>query len=491
MVSRLSRSEFTQSLQNKKIEVGPAQNDPALAGVNVARADLNGDGKVAGATETAALFKEIDRFDNNGDASSVNLTDAQGNATRAANVANALKARAVFDVADPRALGDAALRNALTGATLPVSRGAKGDGALAIQYALARLGHLKGKIDGDFGPGTEGAVKAFQQSASLPQTGKVDEPTLRALDAAVSTLDLRTPAEKSGNAKQFLSQAALALPKLGTITGAANFSNPVVQEQYGKFVAAYWETLKENRVEADCKTVALFFLDQFRAKAKAEQNISIPRPAGLPESPWIAATASNPQGFFSRFESLTQIRPGYDSAQKLARLDPSFSMLAGVNLRHADVDANMAARAVKVTAPWSAARDNHGDQTVPEIPVNSLKPGDLIIIDHTGDGRFDHMANVVKVDKDQNGQVKSLVIATGSYDDMKDADANTHPRGMFEVNQYAEEVTIDFDAAGKVARSKVTWSSEPSWLQDGRYSARTLLMEMKPNGVIASGNWKP
>ena len=126
---------------------------------------------------------------------------------------------------------------------------------------------------------------------------------------------------------------------------------------------------------------------------------------------------------------------------------------------------------------------------MPELPVNQLKAGDLIVIDHTGDGRFDHMANVVKVDRDAAGKVQRLVIASGSYDDMKDANGATTPNGLGEVNNYAEEVTIDLDAAEKVSRSKVTWSSEPSWLQDGRYSARTLLMELRPGGAIAAGRW--
>lgn len=489
MVSRLTRAELVQSLQNKKIDVGPAQADPALAGVQLARADLNGDGKISTPAEAAALFRELDRFDRNGDPGSVDLTDAAGAPTRAGAIAAALQARAVFETGDGRGLADPALKNALTGVALPVARGAKGDPALAVQYALARLGLLKGVIDGDFGPGTEAAVRALQAGQGLAPTGSVDEATLRALDGKVAAADLRSPAEKSSDPLQFLKDAARALPRLRPIAGPARFSNPAVRESYGSFVAAYWETLKANRVECDCKTLSLFFLDQFRAKAQAELGVSIPRPPGLVQSPWLAATASNPRGHFARFEGLAQLRPGYETAQKLGRLDPKFSLLQGVNLRHADVDANMAARAVKVTVPWSGARDNRGDRTVPELPPGRLEPGDLIIIDHTGDGRFDHMANVVKVDRDAAGKVRSLVIATGSYDDMKDADGKTHPRGLFEVNNYAEEVTIDFDAAGKVARSRVTWTSEPAWLEPGRYSARTLLMELKPSGVIAAGHW--
>lgn len=492
MVSRLTRAEFTQALTDKKIDVGAAQADPRLAGVQVSKADLNADGKVSGAQEAAALFKEVDRYDRNGDAGSIALTGADGAATRAAVVAGALTARAVFDVNEPPALADAALKTAMAGVTLPLARGASGDPAVAVQYALARLGFAVGLVDGKFGPGTERAVKAFQAKASLPQTGAVDEGTLRALDTAISTADLRTPAERSGDPLRYLSNhEALGLAKLAPLKdgGRADWAHPGVQQAYGEFVAAYWEHLKANRVEADCKTLSLFFLDQFRAKAKADLGITLPRPAGLQESPWQAATAANPLGFFSRFEQLQTVRPGYENAQAVARLDPKASMLTGINLRHAGVDANMASRAVKLTAPWSAALDNAGDQARPELPVSQLQPGDLIIIDHTGDRRFDHMANVVKVERDAEGRVRKLVVATGSFDDMKDADGSTAPRSLTEVNNYAEEVTIELDEQGKVARSQVTWSSEPAWLQAGRYSARTLLMELKAGGVIAAGRW--
>ena len=71
MVSKLTRNEFTQSLQDKKIDVNQAKADQRLAGLDVAKADLNKDGKIAGAAESAALFREVDRFDNNGDSASI------------------------------------------------------------------------------------------------------------------------------------------------------------------------------------------------------------------------------------------------------------------------------------------------------------------------------------------------------------------------------------------------------------------------------------
>ena len=53
----------------------------------------------------------------------------------------------------------------------------------AMQYKLINLGYLSGEADGDFGPGTSSAVKAFQRAAGLSATGVADQETLTALNA--------------------------------------------------------------------------------------------------------------------------------------------------------------------------------------------------------------------------------------------------------------------------------------------------------------------
>ncbi len=49
------------------------------------------------------------------------------------------------------------------------------------QRALKERGFYQKAIDGDFGSGTENAVRAFQLSLHLPVTGQIDEATARAL----------------------------------------------------------------------------------------------------------------------------------------------------------------------------------------------------------------------------------------------------------------------------------------------------------------------
>jgi hypothetical protein len=62
-----------------------------------------------------------------------------------------------------------------------------------VQRDLAALGHLSGRADGRFGPGTRDAVRGFQAVAKLEPSGYVDRPTLDALRAQVARL---RPAEE-------------------------------------------------------------------------------------------------------------------------------------------------------------------------------------------------------------------------------------------------------------------------------------------------------
>ncbi len=55
-----------------------------------------------------------------------------------------------------------------------------------LQQDLTDLGHYSGPLDGLYGPETVAAVKSFQASASLPESGVVDPQTERAMAAALS-----------------------------------------------------------------------------------------------------------------------------------------------------------------------------------------------------------------------------------------------------------------------------------------------------------------
>lgn len=68
-------------------------------------------------------------------------------------------------------------------AYVTLKKGSRGDDVLALQQRLKELGYLKGNADGDFGNGTEKAVKAFQKRAGLKQDGVAGEAVQKALFA--------------------------------------------------------------------------------------------------------------------------------------------------------------------------------------------------------------------------------------------------------------------------------------------------------------------
>lgn len=67
---------------------------------------------------------------------------------------------------------------------IAVKRGDKSDEVAALQVRLRLAGEPVG-ADGDFGGGTEAALKRFQQSKRLPATGVADPATWAALEAFV------------------------------------------------------------------------------------------------------------------------------------------------------------------------------------------------------------------------------------------------------------------------------------------------------------------
>ena len=71
--------------------------------------------------------------------------------------------------------------------TLPaLAKGSKSEAAKTAQAALFSLGFIQKRagIDGNFGPGTEAALKAFQTKSGVVASGRLDGATVKALDRA-------------------------------------------------------------------------------------------------------------------------------------------------------------------------------------------------------------------------------------------------------------------------------------------------------------------
>jgi hypothetical protein len=74
---------------------------------------------------------------------------------------------------------------ALPAPTTTLKPGDTGAQVTALQRALASLGFSTGKVDGQYGPATETAVKGFQRSVKLTPDGIVGPATLAKLTAAL------------------------------------------------------------------------------------------------------------------------------------------------------------------------------------------------------------------------------------------------------------------------------------------------------------------
>ncbi len=87
-------------------------------------------------------------------------------------------------------------------------RGDEGQEVMAIQKRLAELNYSVGIIDGDFGSGTEAAIKQFQADRGLEVDGVVGSETYRAL------MNKEMPANRSNSSARTVLRAAYSV--LGT-----------------------------------------------------------------------------------------------------------------------------------------------------------------------------------------------------------------------------------------------------------------------------------
>jgi len=64
------------------------------------------------------------------------------------------------------------------------------------QYQLMNRGYYRGRVDGSYGPQTAFAVRAFQSSAGLPPTGRLDVQTLEVLGSSDADFAYSAPASR-------------------------------------------------------------------------------------------------------------------------------------------------------------------------------------------------------------------------------------------------------------------------------------------------------
>lgn len=94
-----------------------------------------------------------------------------------------------------------------TPAPTSMKLGTTGDAVRSVQQRLKQLGYYTGSVDGDFGEGTEAAVKAFQERHNLYVDGKVGEQTLAKLNSPSALQALTQTSKPSATATPNVSNA--------------------------------------------------------------------------------------------------------------------------------------------------------------------------------------------------------------------------------------------------------------------------------------------
>ncbi|MCB9653709.1 MAG: hypothetical protein H6729_06220 [Deltaproteobacteria bacterium] len=192
----LSRNEFTTQLKSTSMDVSTLEKDARLKGVDIASADLDGDGKISGSKEQKALFKSLDHFDTDGKSKSVRLVDVDGNLTAMGG-----RLDAIADASGVQALRSLALVNGPRGGNDDIMHVGMRDANHYETDALERRAKARGqaiiKVGGDTSTVTGNDGKTYDLSKTADITGFAKTLGLPA-DQTKKVADAIEKAPKSG-----------------------------------------------------------------------------------------------------------------------------------------------------------------------------------------------------------------------------------------------------------------------------------------------------
>lgn len=123
---------------------------------------------------------------------------------------------------------------------MPVlKRGSSGPDVLTLQSTLKQLGFDPNGTDGVFGPGTEAAVKAFQQSKGLTPDGMVGPKTMAALQSSASVAGANVAAASAAASASTTATAPVA-------TGSGGTCNPTCAQVSKMFPGVPLSNIETN-----------------------------------------------------------------------------------------------------------------------------------------------------------------------------------------------------------------------------------------------------
>jgi peptidoglycan hydrolase-like protein with peptidoglycan-binding domain len=204
-------------------------------------------------------------------------------------------ARRIFDGAGAPSAVAAPVPADTSSATGSLRKGAKGAAVTELQGALKRHGFDPGPIDGDFGPKTEAAVKAFQAAKGLTVDGVVGPQTRQALQAATAAPAAPAPAPAETPAP------AAPAPTAGGVIKAAPGDTlwKIAQRTLGD--ANRWQELYELNKDQMANPNLVYPGMTLKLPAGAQ----VPAPATAPAAP---APATAPATSDAMLAALTALR---------------------------------------------------------------------------------------------------------------------------------------------------------------------------------------
>ncbi|MBT6176540.1 MAG: peptidoglycan-binding protein [Deltaproteobacteria bacterium] len=170
----MNREAFVEQFKTAGVRVDAASSEAAISGSvssKLRHADLNGDGKISGASEASRLFDGLDNYDRNGSDHSF-TTEKSGRETALGKVVKALSRHPVRSQAPNNNQRISIPLQAVIKGLMTIGMGDQGANVSALQEALLKAG-ISVTVDGDFGPGTLRAVKEFQGKEGLTPDGVV------------------------------------------------------------------------------------------------------------------------------------------------------------------------------------------------------------------------------------------------------------------------------------------------------------------------------
>ncbi len=158
---RISREQFIQRYlgddlnirQTQHTEDGRSLTQAGMSAEQLRQADLNGDGRIEGQREIGALYQQVDRYDTNGRAQSIDLANRLGVPTRAGQMVGALDRMFAANNRPHQGVG---ILSPVGSRQLN-----RRDDVLAVQERLNELG-FDLEADGVFGNQTRNALQVYE-----------------------------------------------------------------------------------------------------------------------------------------------------------------------------------------------------------------------------------------------------------------------------------------------------------------------------------------